>query len=88
MNIRQYIEMEAVIHKRSIPSDLSEYMYDKNVDMLPKEYRYYSDSKQEYMSIFDVQLHHFVRAFLLIQNTDTTEIKNKLYEIKNLLEVA
>ena len=88
MNIRQYIETEAVIHKRTIPSDLSEVMYEIDLDKLPDEYKYYSDSKQEYISIFDMQLHHFVRAFLLIQNTDTTEIKNKLYEIKNLLEVA
>ena len=88
MNIRQYIETEAVIHKRTIPSDLSEVMYEKDLDKLPDEYKYDSDSKQEYISIFDMQLHHFIRAFVLIQNTDTTAIKNKLYEIKNLLEVA
>ena len=88
MKIRQYIEMEAVIHKRTIPSDLSEYMYEKNVDKLPKEYRYFSKSAEEYFSIFDMQLHHFIRAFVLIQNTDTTAIRNKLYEIKTLLEVA
>ena len=50
--------------------------------------KYYSDSKQEYISIFDMQLHHFIRAFVLLQDTDATAIKNKLYEIKNLLEVA
>jgi|TARA_R110000851_G_scaffold246456_1_gene399090 UDP-N-acetylglucosamine pyrophosphorylase len=88
MNIRQEIEMEAVVHNRSIPSDVSEYMYEKNLDKLPDKYKYYSDSKQEYISIFDMQLHHFIRAFVLLQDTDATAIKNKLYEIKNLLEVA
>ena len=63
-------------------------MYEKDLDKLPDEYKYYSDSKQEYISIFDMQLHHFIRAFVLIQNTDTTAIRNKLYEIKTLLEVA
>ena len=70
MNIRQEIEMEAVVHNRSIPSDVSEYMYEKNLDKLPDKYKYYSDSKQEYISIFDMQLHHFIRAFVLLQDTD------------------
>ena len=88
MNIRQYIEAEAVFHKKSIPSDLSEVMYEKDLDKLPDEYKYYSDSKQEYISIFDMQLHHFIRAFVLKQSEDATAIRNKLYEIKTLLEVA
>ena len=88
MNIRQYIEAEAVFHKKSIPSDLSEVMYETDLDKLPNGYQYYSDTAKKYISIFDMQLHHFIRAFVLIQNTDTTAIKNKLYEIKNLLEVA
>ena len=88
MNIREYIGIEAVIHKRSIPSDMSEYMYEKDLDKIPDKYKYYSDSKHEYISIFDMQLHHFIRAFVLLQDTDATAIKNKLYEIKNLLEVA
>ena len=88
MNIREYIGMEAIIHKRSIPSDLSEVMYEKDLDKLPDEYKYYSDSKQEYISIFDMQLHHFIRAFILKQSEDATAIRNKLYEIKTLLEVA
>ena len=88
MNIREYIGMEAIIHKRSIPSDLSEYIYEKDLDKLPNEYKYYSDSKQEYINIFDMQLHHFIRAFVLKQSEDATAIRNKLYEIKNLLEVA
>ena len=88
MNIREYIGMEAIIHKRSIPSDLSEVMYEKDLDKLPDEYKYYSDSAKKYISIFDMQLHHFIRAFILKQSEDATAIRNKLYEIKNLLEVA
>ena len=34
MNIREYIGIEAVIHKRSIPSDMSEYMYEKDLDKI------------------------------------------------------
>ena len=38
MNIRQYIEMEAVVHKKSVPSDFYDYMYEKNIDKLPHNY--------------------------------------------------
>ena len=41
MNIRQYIEAEAVFHKKSIPSDLSEVMYETDLDKLPNGYQYY-----------------------------------------------
>ena len=64
MKIRQYIEMEAVIHKRTIPSDLSEYMYELEVYKLPHEYRYFSKSADKYFSIFDLELHHFIRVFI------------------------
>ena len=88
MNIRQYIEMEAVVHKKSVPDDFYDHMYEKNIDKLPNKYKYYSDSQGKYISIFDMEFHHFIRSFALMQTTDTTAVTNKLYEIKQLLEVA
>ena len=85
MNIREYIGMEAIIHKRSIPSDLSEYMYEKNVDKLPKEYRYFSKSAEEYFSIFDLELHHFIRIFINKNAIDEDDVVDK---IKRILAVA
>ena len=85
MKIRQNIEMEAVVHKRTIPSDLSEYMYEKNVDMLPKEYRYFSKSADKYFSIFDLELHHFIRIFINKNAIDEDDVVDK---IKRILAVA
>ena len=85
MNIREYIGMEAIIHKRSIPSDLSEYMYEKNVDKLPKEYRYFSKSADKYFSIFDLELHHFIRVFINKNAIDEDDVVDK---IKRILAVA
>ena len=85
MKIRQYIEMEAVVHKRTIPSDLSEYMYEKNVDMLTKEYRYFSKSAEKYFSIFDLELHHFIRVFINKNVIDEDDVVDK---IKRILAVA
>ena len=62
MKIRQYIEMEAVIHKRTIPSDLSEYMSksqfgfmlrDKDIKTIVANLNYIS--KIEFDKIFDIQ---------------------------------
>ena len=86
MNIRQYIEMEAVVHKKSIPSDLSEDMYEKNLDKLPQDYRYYSKSAEKWVSIFDMQLHHFIRVFAKISSINAED--DTLSKIKKILEVA
>ena len=86
MNIRQYIEMEAVIHKKSIPSDLSEVMYEKDLDKIPQDYLYYSNSKGDLVNIFDMQLHHFIRAFEKISSINSES--DTLSKIKKILEVA
>ena len=86
MNIRQYIEMEAVIHKKSIPSDLSEVMYEKDLNKIPQDYLYYSTSKGELVNIFDMKLHHFIGAFEKISSINAEE--NVLEKIKKILEVA
>ena len=85
MKIRQYIEMEAVIHKRTIPSDLSEYMYELEVDKLPKEYRYFSKSAEKYFSIFELELHHFIRVFINKNMHNEDDVVDK---IKRILAVA
>ena len=85
MKIRQYIEMEAVIHKRTIPSDLSEYMYEREVDKLPHEYKYFSKSAEKYFSIFELELHHFIRVFINKNAIDEDDVVDK---IKRILAVA
>ena len=86
MNIRQHIELEAVVHKKSIPSDLSKDMYEKDLDKIPQDYLYYSNSKGDLVNIFDMQLHHFIRAFEKISSINAEE--NVLEKIKKILEVA
>ena len=86
MNIRQHIEMEAVVHKKSIPSDLSKDMYEKDLDKIPQDYLYYSNSKGDLVNIFDMPLHHFIRAFAKISSINAED--DTLSKIKKILEVA
>ena len=95
MNIRQHIELEAVVHKKSIPSDLSKDMYEKDLDKIPQDYLYYSNSKGDLVNIFDMPLHHFIRAFAKISSLYEKDIElannsknDTLSKIKKILEVA
>lgn len=75
-DIKQSVEMEQVIHKRAIPSDLAEVM---NLDIasLPEEYVYISTSeknKGKRNNIFNMNLHYFIRAF--------TKVNGKLKKVQ------
>tara|TARA_Y100001951_G_C11146363_1_gene186582 strand:- start:273 stop:524 length:252 start_codon:yes stop_codon:yes gene_type:complete len=83
MNIRQLIEMESTIHQRKIPSDLAKYM-NETEDNLPDEYKYYSNSSEKFLNIFDMTLHHFIRVFLNINSGSNGEIISKIKKIVNI----
>ena len=85
MILREYIQMEKLIHGREIPADI---LYQMTSDSPDEEYMYYSESKGSLMSIFDMQIHHFIRAYAIQNKTDNNSLQEKLSEIKKVLEVA
>ena len=85
MILREYIQMEKLIHGREIPADI---LYQMTSDNPDNEYMYYSESKGSLISIFDMHIHHFIRAYAIQNKTDNNSLQEKLSEIKKVLEVA
>ena len=85
MILREYIQMEKLIHGREIPADI---LYQMTSDNPDNEYMYYSESKGSLISIFDMHIHHFIRAYAKQSQTDNNALQEKLSEIKKVLEVA
>ena len=85
MTLREYIQMEKLIHGREIPADI---LYQMTSDSPDEEYMYYSESKGSLISIFDMHIHHFIRAHAKQSQADNNALQEKLSEIKKVLEVA
>ena len=85
MILREYIQMEKLIHGREIPADI---LYQMTSDNQDNEYMYYSESKGSLISIFDMHIHHFIRGYANQNKTDNNALQEKLSEIKKVLEVA
>ena len=86
MTLKEYVLMEKLIHGREIPADI---LYQMSSDSPDNEYMYYSESKGSLVSIFDMHIHHFIRAYAKMQSeTDNNTVQEKLSEIKKVLEVA
>ena len=86
MTLREYVQMEKLIHGREIPADI---LYQMISDSPDNEYMYYSESKGSLVSIFDMHIHHFIRAYAKMKSeTDNNTVQEKLSEIKKVLEVA
>jgi len=85
MILREYIQMEKLIHGREIPADILLQMTAEQPD---EEFMYYSKSKSSLLSIFDMQIHHFIRAYAKQSQADNNALQEKLSEIKKVLEVA
>ena len=86
MILREYIQMEKLIHGREIPADI---LYQMSSDNPDNEYMHYSESKGSLISIFDMHIHHFIRAYAKMQSkTDNNILQEQLSEIKKVLEVA
>ena len=85
MTLREYVQMEKLIHGREIPADI---LYPMTSDNPDNEYMYYSESKGSLISIFDMHIHHFIRAYAKQSQADNNVLQEKLSEIKKVLEVA
>ena len=85
MTLREYVQMEKLIHGREIPADI---LYQMTSDSPDDEYMYYSESKGSLVSIFDMHIHHFIRAYSKVNNQDNSLMQEQLSEIKKVLRVA
>lgn len=52
MKIKTLVALQSIIEGRSIPSDMEQENY------------YYSESREEFLDIMEMDLHHFIRAFV------------------------
>ena len=85
MTLGQYLQMEKLIHGREIPADI---LYQMTSDHPDENYQHFSESKGTLMSIFDMNLHHFIRAYAKVNSHGQNEMHEQLSEIKKILEVA
>ena len=56
MKIKTLVAIQSIIDGRTIPRDMEE------------ENFYYSESREEFIDIMDMELHHFIRAFVKMSN--------------------
>ena len=85
MTLREYIQMEKLIHGREIPADILLQMTAEEPD---GSFQHYSESKGTLINIFDMQIHHFIRAYAKVNSHGQNEMHEQLSEIKKILEVA
>ena len=85
MILREYIQMEKLIHGREIPADILLQMTAEEPD---GSFQYYSESEGTLVNIFDMHIHHFIRAYAKVNNHGQNEMHEQLSEIKKILEVA
>jgi len=77
MKVKDLLEIQAIIDNRIIPSDM-------NGDKLNE---HYSTSKDEHISILDMDLIHLVRSYSKCLNRHGDTVKEKSQEILNNLDV-
>jgi len=65
MNVREMLKIQQAFENKTIPEDL-----------LEEENYYYSESKNDYINVLDLDLHHLIR--ILIKQIDSE--KNELIE--------
>ena len=85
MTLREYVQMEKLIHGREIPADILLQMTAEEPD---GSFQYYSESKSTLVNIFDMHIHHFIRAYAKVNNHGQNEMHEQLSEIKKILAVA
>ena len=61
MKLKTLIALQSIIEERKIPIDMEE------------EHYYYSHSKDEFKDILEMDLHHFIRAFKKLNETQDRE---------------
>ena len=77
MKVKDLLEIQAIIDNRIIPSDM-------NGDKLNE---HYSTSKDEHISILDMDLIHLVRSYSKCLNRDGGTVEEKSQEILDNLDV-
>ena len=77
MKVKDLLEIQAIIDNRIIPSDM-------NGDKLNE---HYSTSKDEYISILDMDLIHLVRSYSKCLNRDGGMVEEKSQEILDNLDI-
>ena len=85
MTLREYIQMEKLIHGKEIPADI---LLQMTAEEPEGSFQYYSESKGTLVNIFDMHIHHFIRAYAKVNNHGQNEMHEQLSEIKKILEVA
>ena len=64
MKIRELLKIQQAFENKTIPSDL-----------LEEENYYYSKSKDQYIKVLDLDLHHLIRIVINILDSEKDELK-------------
>ncbi len=75
MKVRKLLELQALIEERKIPCDMTD------------DFKYWSKSKSDWVSILDMDLIHVVRALNIDSSLEFIKYKdNNLQKIKDFIE--
>jgi len=74
MKVRKLLELQALIEERKIPCDMTD------------DFKYWSKSKSDWVSILDMDLIHVVRALNIESSLEFVKYKdNNLQKIKDFI---
>ena len=74
MKVRKLLELQALIEERKIPCDMTD------------DFKYWSKSKNDWVSILDMDLIHVVRALNIDSSLEFVKYKdNNLQKIKDFI---
>ena len=75
MKVRKLLELQALIEERKIPCDMTD------------DFKYWSKSKSDWVSILEMDLIHVVRALNIDSSLEFVKYKdNNLQKIKDFIE--
>ena len=75
MKVKKLLELQALIEERKIPCDMTD------------DFKYWSKSKSDWVSILDMDLIHVVRALNIDSSLEFVKYKdNNLQKIKDFIE--
>jgi hypothetical protein len=75
MKVAQHLQIESVVHKRAIPSDI------ENEACL-----YYSESKDVHIDILNMDLHHLIRVTKKLLNNESIREESIVNKIMKRLK--
>ena len=74
MKVRKLLELQALIEERKIPCDMTD------------DFKYWSKSKNDWVSILDMDLIHVVRALNIDSSLEFVKYKDTIQTIKDFIE--